>query len=184
MPSLFVILLNKNSISFGWNFGSMDSMEGESPLGHTFDSMVSICSKRALNPVWRIKEWMTGTDKKLQSGQRFVAEHMASIIQKRREQGFHGGKKDLLQLFLEATDDDGNPLSDSVIQDFIVNITVAGIYSLPIALYFPTSWMDISNLALTPHFLWSCSNRCQNYRSRCCSPVFVLDDLLSSPNWQ
>ncbi|KAF9214696.1 hypothetical protein BGZ59_003184 [Podila verticillata] len=125
------------TICFGWDFGSMDSMEEESSLGHTFDSTTSICSKRALNPIWRIKEWMTGTDEKIRSGQHFVAEHMASIIQRRREKGFLGGKKDLLQLFLEATDDDGNPLSDSVTQDFIVNITVAGRDAVPQYL----SWM-------------------------------------------
>lgn len=87
-----------------------------------------------MDPAWRIRERLTSVGKKAQYDKNLIAEHSFNLIRKRREQGFQGGKKDLLQWFLEAKDDEGNTLSDEVIKDFILNFTIAGEFFLYVSI--------------------------------------------------
>ncbi|KAF9313349.1 Protein kinase alk2 [Podila horticola] len=114
------------TVSFGESFGCLDNIEHEVPFAVSFDDLTATCSDRLVDPAWRIRERLTSVGKKVQYDKNLIAEHSFNLIRKRREQGFQGGKKDLLQWFLEAKDDEGNTLSDEVIKDFILNFTIAG----------------------------------------------------------
>lgn len=114
------------SVSFGDSFGCLDNVEHEVPFAVSFDDLTATCSDRLVDPAWRIRERLTNVGKKAQYDKNLIAEHSFKLIKKRREQGFQGGKKDLLQWFLEAKDDESNTLSDEVIKDFILNFTIAG----------------------------------------------------------
>ncbi|KAG0090073.1 Protein kinase alk2 [Podila epicladia] len=114
------------TVSFGESFGCLDNIEHEIPFAVSLDDLTAICSDRLVDPAWRIRERFTKVGKKAQYDRNVITEYSFNLIKKRREQGFRGSKKDLLQWFLEAKDDEGNPLSDEVIKDFILNFTIAG----------------------------------------------------------
>ncbi|KAF9404523.1 hypothetical protein BGZ94_004115, partial [Podila epigama] len=117
------------AVSFGESFGCLEaeSIGHEVPFAVSFDRLTAICSERLIDPLWPIRERLTSTGKKAQYDKKFIADHALRLIQKRRQQELHGSnnKKDLLQLFMNARDDDGNPLSDDVMKDFILNFTIA-----------------------------------------------------------
>lgn len=116
------------SVSFGESFGCLDNIEHEVPFAVSFDELTATCSDRLVDPAWRIRERLTSVGKKAQYDKNLIAEHSFNLIRKRRDQGPQGGKRDLLQWFLDAKDDDGNSLSDEVIKDFILNFTIAGAF--------------------------------------------------------
>ncbi|KAG0339756.1 hypothetical protein BG000_001432 [Podila horticola] len=92
------------TVSFGKSFGCLDNIERRVPFAVSFDELTATCSERLVDPAWRIRERLTSAGAKAQDSK----------------------KKDLLDWFLEATDDDGHPLPDAMIKDFILNFTIAG----------------------------------------------------------
>lgn len=82
-----------------------------------------------MDPAWKIREALTSVGAKAKYDKALIRKHSLEIIQRRRTEGFKvtpGGKKDLLQLFMEAKDDEGEPLSDEYLVDIILNFTIAG----------------------------------------------------------
>lgn len=96
------------------------------PFASAFDELLSISSKRIVDPLWKITERFTGRAKTAQDDQDIIAAPCYRMIEKRRREGFHGAKKDLLQWFLEAKDGEGNHLPDDLIKDMLTSITAAG----------------------------------------------------------
>ncbi|KAF9981186.1 hypothetical protein BGZ65_004231, partial [Modicella reniformis] len=113
------------TISFGKSFGCLANIEHEVPFAVSFDDLTEICSDRLRDPVWNIRERLTGVHKKAQYDKALIRNHGLEIIQKRRSEGYRADKKDLLQLFMEAKDDEGQPLSDELLVDIILNFTAS-----------------------------------------------------------
>lgn len=112
-------------ISFGKSFGCLDNIEHEVPFAVSFDDLTEICTDRLRDPVWKTRERLTGVQKKAQYDKNLIRSHGLEIIKKRRREGYHASKKDLLQLFMEAKDDEGKPLSDEFLTDIILNFTAS-----------------------------------------------------------
>ncbi|KAF9159347.1 hypothetical protein DFQ26_006625 [Actinomortierella ambigua] len=126
------------TISFGKSFGCMDDMERETDFAVSFDDLTTACSLRLIDPLWKLRERVTGAGAKVRYDKALVGQYALSLIERRRQGGdseqeglfrpynVGGGKKDLLQLFMECRDDQGEPLSDEFIKDIILNFTIAG----------------------------------------------------------
>lgn len=78
-----------------------------------------------MSPIWQLKDWYTGKDKRIAADSKYLKEFALGLIRKRREEGFHGKQKDLLQLFMETTDEESN-MSDDMLVDSIMNFIIAG----------------------------------------------------------
>ena len=72
-------------------------------------------------------EWWTGVDKQVAKDKKTVVEFSLDIIRKRRQTGYHKPQKDLLQLFMDLTDDNGEPLSDDMLKDSILNFIIVSV---------------------------------------------------------
>ncbi|KAG0277066.1 Protein kinase alk2 [Linnemannia exigua] len=114
------------AVSFGGSFGCLDNIESEVDFAVSFDDLTSICSDRLMDPAWRIREALTKVGARAKYDKALIRKHSLDIIEKRRKYGYQGTKKDLLQLFMEAEDDNGHPLSDEYLVDIILNFTIAG----------------------------------------------------------
>ncbi|KAF9389620.1 hypothetical protein CPB97_011030 [Podila verticillata] len=116
-------------VSFSESFGCLDNIEHEVPFAVSFDDLTTTCAERLVDPAWRIRERLTSVGAKAQYDKNLIAQHAYGIMERRRTEGRHQGdskKKDLLDWFLEAKDDEGNPLPDAMIKDFILTFTIAG----------------------------------------------------------
>lgn len=113
-----------NSISFGKSFGCLDNIGSEVPFAASLDDLNETCTKRLIDPLWKVRECLTGVNKKVKLDKQVLRSHAYGIIDKRRREGHHAHKKDFLQLFMEGKDDEGNPLSDELVVDNIITFTV------------------------------------------------------------
>ncbi|KAK3821894.1 MAG: cytochrome P450 [Benniella sp.] len=114
------------AVSFGKSFGCLDNIEQEVPYAVSFDDLTEIVAQRLKDPVWPLRERLTGVDKKVQYHKSVIRGYALDIIEKRRREGFSASKKDLLQWLLEAKDDEGNPLSEDLLVDNILSFSIAG----------------------------------------------------------
>ncbi|KAG0025629.1 hypothetical protein BGZ81_007007 [Podila clonocystis] len=114
------------TVSFSESFKCLDDVGKQVPFASAFDELLSIAAMRVVDPLWKIHEKFTGRGKRAQDDQDIVAGPCYRLMEKRRREGFHGSKKDLLQWLLEAKDDEGNHLPDDLIKDLLVSISVAG----------------------------------------------------------
>ncbi|KAF9274041.1 hypothetical protein BGZ88_003329 [Linnemannia elongata] len=114
------------AVSFGESFGCMDDIERQVDFAVAFDDLTAITSDRLMDPAWRIRERFTSVGKKVKDDRNLVRDHALRIIERRRTEGYHKPKKDLLQLFMETKDDEGNALTDDLLVDVIMNFTIAG----------------------------------------------------------
>ncbi|KAF9926201.1 hypothetical protein FBU30_004160 [Linnemannia zychae] len=110
------------SVLFGEKFGCLDDIDREVPLGYAISGLLGICSQRIVDPLWKIREAVTGIRKQ--------AKDFKSDMQGRN-------KKDMLQMLLETTDDNGKPLTESYLIDILVTFTIAGRDAMALSL----SWM-------------------------------------------
>ncbi|KAG0344124.1 hypothetical protein BG005_002043 [Podila minutissima] len=114
------------TVSFSESFKCLDDVGKQVPFASAFDELLSFSAMRVVDPLWKIHEKITGRGKKAQNDQDIIAAPCYRLMEKRRREGFHGTKRDLLQWFLEAKDDEGNHLPDDLIKDMLISITVAG----------------------------------------------------------
>jgi hypothetical protein len=104
----------------------MDDIENQVDFAVAFGDLTSVTFDRLMDPAWRIREKLTGVGKKVTHDRNLVRNHAFRIIEKRRAEGYLKLNKDLLQLFMEAKDDEGNDLTDDHLVDIILNFTIAG----------------------------------------------------------
>ncbi len=90
----------------GESFGSLDDIEHKAPLAAAFDRLLAAAADRLLDPTWKIRELLTGERKTIRDDRALMQQFFQDIIDKRRKEGFHGSKRDLLQLFMEWRDED------------------------------------------------------------------------------
>lgn len=111
-------------MSFGESFGCLDNIGGKVPFADAVGDLLGICSMRLVDPLWKIREAVTSTGKKAREYKFIMRECIRRIVVRRRSEGIEGDKKDVLQLLLETTDDEGNPLTDDYLVDIILTFTV------------------------------------------------------------
>lgn len=92
----------------------------------SFDDLTATCSDRLVDPTWKIRETLTSVGKKAQFDKDVIGRRALELIEKRRKEGFHGPRKDLLQLFIDSKDENGNQFPDEFLKDEILNMTIAG----------------------------------------------------------
>ncbi|KAF9348142.1 hypothetical protein BGX26_000423 [Mortierella sp. AD094] len=114
------------AVSFGETFGCLDSNDQGHPFAVAIDDMLEGLAGRLKDPMWKITERLNGASKKVAYNRKVLRDYSQNIIDKRRREGFHTGKKDLLQLFIEGKDENGQSLSDDLIIDNIITFLVAG----------------------------------------------------------
>ena len=96
-----------------------------------FDSIHEFIIRRTFNPIWPITEKFTGTGKQIQECKKILDDFAYTVINEKRANRAAGRKssnmrKDLLDFFLEACNEDGSSLSDEYLRDMVVNFLVAG----------------------------------------------------------
>jgi len=79
-----------------------------------------------VDPAWKIREALTKVGKKAQFDKALIGQRALELIEKRKKEGFHGPRKDLLQLFIDSKDENGNQFPDEFLKDEILNMTIAG----------------------------------------------------------
>lgn len=113
----------RHSVSFGESFGCLENIEGRVPFADAVGDLLGICSMRLVDPLWKFREAVTSVGKKARELKFVMRERIRTIVERRRREGL-GDKKDMLQLLLEATDDDGNLLTEEYLVDIILTFTV------------------------------------------------------------
>ena len=108
-------------VSFGQSFGCLDNPEGEVDFAVAFDRLNAIVSERLFKGPWKLVEWLDGTNKIVAKDRETVTDSALNIIRTRRQEGYHKPQKDLLQLFMDLKGEDGEPLSDDMLKDSILN---------------------------------------------------------------
>ncbi|KAF9378734.1 hypothetical protein CPC16_011157, partial [Podila verticillata] len=112
-------------IAYGTSFDCLKNPERETPFAAAFDRINHNIAGRLMSPIWQLKDWYTGNDKRVAADSKYLKEFALDLIRKRREEGFHGKHKDLLQLFMETTDEEAD-MSDDMLVDSIMNFIIAG----------------------------------------------------------
>ncbi|KAF8977507.1 hypothetical protein BGZ46_007330 [Entomortierella lignicola] len=118
-------------IGFGASFGCLKNPEQEVKFAAAFDRLNQGVANRVYSPAWKFTDWWSGKGKQVEEDKLVVREFALKIINERREkQTQQGGvlpeRKDLLQLFMDLTDDDGQPLSDDMLVDSVLSFIIAG----------------------------------------------------------
>ncbi|KAF9355989.1 Protein kinase alk2, partial [Mortierella sp. AD094] len=108
--------------TFGKSFGCLDSTEQMGLFIRTFKDLLEILTDHMDGPLWKIRERLDGTHKKTQDNRQILRGYAQEIMNKRRREGYHSEKKDLLQLFIEGKDDEGENMSDELIMDNIITL--------------------------------------------------------------
>ncbi|KAG0006211.1 hypothetical protein BGZ80_002534 [Entomortierella chlamydospora] len=114
-------------IAFGVSFGSMKDPEQEVDFAAAFDRLTHGVAGRVYSPIWWLTDWWTGNGKQVEKDSKLVRDFALRVIQERRnKEHAPAQEKDLLQLFMDLTDDDGQPLSDDMLIDSVLNFIIAG----------------------------------------------------------
>ncbi|KAF9947053.1 hypothetical protein BGZ72_010908 [Mortierella alpina] len=126
-----------SAIMCGQSFGCLDDIEHKAPLAAAFDRLLGAAADRLLDPTRKLSELLTGARKTIRDDRALIQQFFQDIIDKRRKEECHGTKRDLLQLFMEWKDENGQALPDDVLVDNIFQMTVAAYDTTAQA----TSWM-------------------------------------------
>ncbi|KAF9116102.1 hypothetical protein BGX27_004900 [Mortierella sp. AM989] len=113
-------------IAFGQSFGCLNKPADEVPFAAAFDRLNHALSERMFVPTARFTEWWNGRYGQVDRDKNTVNEFAYAVIRERRKNGHTKEHKDLMQLFMETEDDNGNPLSDEVLKDTLNNFILAG----------------------------------------------------------
>ncbi|KAF8981542.1 hypothetical protein BGZ46_002622 [Entomortierella lignicola] len=113
-------------ISFGENFGCLSKNDELAPFSKAMDGLLVTVGGRLKNPFWKITEYLNGHSKEASANGKILHDLSQAIIEKRRREGFHGEKKDLLQLLLEGKDENGEQMPDDLIIDNIITFMFGG----------------------------------------------------------
>ncbi|KAG0213597.1 hypothetical protein BGX28_004014 [Mortierella sp. GBA30] len=115
-----------SAIMCGHSFGCLDNIDHKPPIAAAFDRLLAAAANRMLDPTQKIRERLTGTHKVIIEDRAQIQLFFQDIIDRRRKEGYHAEKSDLLQLFMEWKDEDGKSLSNDLMLDSIFQMTVAG----------------------------------------------------------
>ncbi|KAK3846521.1 MAG: cytochrome P450 [Linnemannia gamsii] len=116
-------------IAFGQTFGCLKNPEQEVEFAAAFDRLNNALSERIVSPIWKIRDWWTGMAETVRKDTKTVHDFAYGVIKKRRQEIAEGrvrNHNDLMQLFMDARDENGQPLSDEMLKDELINMILAG----------------------------------------------------------
>ncbi|KAG0368600.1 hypothetical protein BGX24_002761 [Mortierella sp. AD032] len=115
------------NVLFGEGFGCLTNIESMTPFADGITDVAGITADRMVDPAWRIREALTGVGARSNLKKNQMRQHVHRMIAKHRSEDWSSSqkKKDLLTLYMESKDENGNPYSDEYIIDMIMNLTVA-----------------------------------------------------------
>ncbi|KAI8348322.1 cytochrome P450 [Mortierella sp. GBAus27b] len=116
-------------VSFGIEFNSM-SDEGNNDFGQAFDFMTRRIEMRAVEPFWRISEWIIPSlRRKIRQSLDTINQAAYKAIAKRRIESPEDKevrRRDLLDYFIDHEYEDGSRLTDVELRDIFLNFMIAG----------------------------------------------------------
>ncbi|KAH8922698.1 cytochrome P450 [Atractiella rhizophila] len=123
-----------NRMAFGEDLGLLErgNIHKVVPFAKAFDDAHIQLNKRFMDPTfWKLTEMLTSSGRKMKENIRLVDEYAYSIIRSRKaarkeSEGKESAQKDLLDLFLEMTHEDGSRLSEKEVRDMVLNLIIAG----------------------------------------------------------
>ncbi|KAG0328079.1 hypothetical protein BGZ99_006252 [Dissophora globulifera] len=151
-------------IAFGQSFGCLKDPMQPVEFAAAFDRMNKNLYQRFCSPFFTWTEWWTGKDLQIEQDREVIRKFADGVIKERRRRiavectakqetsrptresdarsigstgGKDGSKRDLMQLFMDAEDENGERLTDESLQDALLNFILAGRDSTAQAL----SWM-------------------------------------------
>ncbi|GJJ75076.1 hypothetical protein EMPS_07434 [Entomortierella parvispora] len=134
-------------IAFGQSFGCLKDPEQEVEFATAFDRLNTTLANRFNAPMWPLTDRWNGLLEQVEKDQKTIFDFAYSVIRKRRAfqqqklenqekkkngepgqspSGTKREKKDLMQLFMDAHDENGEPLSDEMMRDTLLNFVLAG----------------------------------------------------------
>ncbi|KAG0374905.1 hypothetical protein BGX24_009767 [Mortierella sp. AD032] len=113
-------------IAFGQSFGCLDRPGDEVPFAAAFDRLNQTLSERFISPMFKLISWWKGHPDNIAHDSQIVSDFTYEVIRKRREEGHNKDHKDLMQLFMEAQDENGEALTDEMLKDTMNNFILAG----------------------------------------------------------
>ncbi|KAG0365346.1 cytochrome P450 [Gamsiella multidivaricata] len=115
-------------IAFGQSFGCLNKPGEEVPFAAAFDRLNHACSERLMFPLWKLRDWWRGELDQVDKDTEIVNSFAYKVIQNRRRQNRESQEqyKDLMQLFMDTQDENGEPLSDEMLKDTLNNFILAG----------------------------------------------------------
>ncbi|KAF9974960.1 Protein kinase alk2 [Actinomortierella ambigua] len=114
-------------IAFGMQFGCLKDPDNELEFAKAFDRLNFGLSGRLIaSPFMRLKDWWTGITAQLQKDEVYVREFAYDVIRKRRNSPELRDRRDLMALFMNAKDENNEPLSDEMLKDMLLNFVIAG----------------------------------------------------------
>ncbi|KAF9359160.1 hypothetical protein BGX26_013013 [Mortierella sp. AD094] len=114
-------------IAFGQSFGCLSKPADAVPFAVAFDRLNAALSERLFVPTAVLKERWNGTYGQVEKDTQTVNDFAYGVIRERRKNAHKNSeRKDLMQLFMDTQDDQGNPLSDEMLKDTLNNFILAG----------------------------------------------------------
>ncbi|KAJ3337710.1 hypothetical protein HDU93_000658 [Gonapodya sp. JEL0774] len=101
------------------------------PFMEAFDSMNNLITRRGPNPFWRITELLDGTTSRMKRYMEILEGTAHKVIKEKQDKVAQGKaptglKCDLLDLFMQTTNDDGSELTLKQLRDVLLNFMIAG----------------------------------------------------------
>jgi len=125
-------------IAFGQSFGCLKNPEQEVEFATAFDRLNTNLANRFNAPLWPITDRWNGLIEQVEKDRKTIFDFAYSVIrsrralQKQKEESQEEDeedaststkkeKKDLMQLFMDVHDENGEPLSDDMMRDTLLN---------------------------------------------------------------
>ncbi|KAI9032471.1 cytochrome P450 [Hyaloraphidium curvatum] len=97
------------------------------PFADALDEATHITASRGQNPFWQTTEARDGTRERYKAAVGGLDRFAREVIAKKRKEGNKSGKEsDMVDLFMNLRDDNGNEFSDDFLRDVVVNMVLAG----------------------------------------------------------
>ncbi|KAH8920377.1 cytochrome P450 [Atractiella rhizophila] len=122
-----------NRMAFGEDLGLLErgKIDKVVPFAKAFDDAHIELNRRFVDPVfWKFTGWFTSANKAMKEHIKLVDDYAYGMIRARhavsKASDGTDSRKDLLDLFLEMTHEDGTKLSEKEVRDMVLNLIIAG----------------------------------------------------------
>lgn len=111
-------------IAFGHNINSLK--DRDAPFAKAYDQASYACTARFVNPIWKWTTYFLPLEYKLRTNCNWLRTFALEIIHSRRQDKNNLQHDDVLGRYMQMKDENGNPYSDSYLQDMVMNFVLAG----------------------------------------------------------
>ncbi|RUS22052.1 cytochrome P450 [Endogone sp. FLAS-F59071] len=114
-------------LGFGVHLGAL--RQDKLPFARAFDAVQAQTGYRLFSPFWKMEELFSRIfmpwKPSMEDHVKVIDNFAYNIIQQRRDDPEYESKNDLLSRFMNALDNNGNPLSDKQLRDVMMNFIIA-----------------------------------------------------------